>query len=219
MNKSVRVIAAALLFAGAAAATDWQKYEIYTGYAFVKFNPQSDPFPSSLNANGGNGQFVYNFNKYIGAAVDLGAVTKGTINGFSVDATNVNFVAGPRFTWQGHGRFKPYVQALFGGAYTTASTRFDVLPAVSPGVLPPGLIIPPGFPVTARLVASKTGFAMLAGGGLDIKVTKNVWFRPFEASYYLTRMPTFANEITGNQENRNNFRYSGGVNFMFGGPR
>src|SRR6516162_1332575 len=78
MFKSFRVITAALLVAGAAAATDWQKYEIYAGYDFVRFHPNSDFIPN-FNANGGNGQFVYNFSKWIGVAVDLGAVTKGTL--------------------------------------------------------------------------------------------------------------------------------------------
>ena len=92
-----------------------------------------------------------------------------------------------------------------------------VAAGVLPAALPPGLIIPPGLPVSGRLVASNTDFAMLAGGGLDIKINKHVFFRPVEASYYLTRMPSFlTNNVTSN---RNNFRYSAGVNFMFGGPR
>jgi hypothetical protein len=218
MFKSFRVITAALLVAGAAAATDWQKYEIYAGYDFVRFHPNSDFIPN-FNANGGNGQFVYNFSKWIGVAVDLGAVTKGTLNGFDVDTTVVNFLAGPRLTWQGHSRFKPYIQALFGGAYATTSTRIDVLPAVLPAALPPGIILPPGVVFSARLTASHSDFAMIAGGGLDIKVGKHVYFRPFEASYYLTRLPNLNSIVTGNNNNLNNFRYSGGVNFMFGGPR
>ena len=108
MNKSVRVIAAALLFAGAAAATDWQKYEIYTGYAFVKFNPQTDPFPSSLNANGGNGQFVYKFNKTFGVVADFGAVHNNNLNGIHADTTFANFLFGPRLTLGHRSRFKPY---------------------------------------------------------------------------------------------------------------
>jgi Outer membrane protein beta-barrel domain len=216
MSKSVRILAAALLFAGAAAATDWQQYEVYLGYDFVRFNPNSGFIPS-FNANGGGGQFVYNFNKWIGAAVDLSGVTKGTLNGFGVDTTVASFTAGPRFTWNHGGRWVPYGQVLFGGAYATTSTAIGVLPLVDGAVLPPGIILPPGVPFSGRLGASNTGFAMLAGGGLDIKISKHVYFRPFEASYFLTRIPSFL--TNGNTTNRNNFRYSGGVNFMFGGPR
>jgi hypothetical protein len=226
--KKFRIIAAGLLLAAAASATDYDKYETYLGYSWVKFNPNGcsssvvvpclADFIPSFNANGGNGQFVYNFDKWIGVAFDGGAVTHGSVNGF-IDATVVSFMAGPRFTWNGHGRFKPYIQALFGGAYSTASLGIDVLSAVPPAALPPGFILPPGGVLSARLVASHTGFAMIAGGGLDIKVGRHVYIRPFEASYFLTRIPNFNSLVTGNNNNQNNFRYSGGVNFMFGGPR
>jgi hypothetical protein len=54
---------------------------------------------------------------------------------------------------------------------------------------------------------------MLLGGGLDIKVGKHIALRPIGADYYLVRLPSF---VTGNDTNRNHFRYSAGVNFLFG---
>jgi hypothetical protein len=54
---------------------------------------------------------------------------------------------------------------------------------------------------------------MLAGGGLDIKIGKHIAFRPVEADYFLTRFPTI---LTQDDTNRNHFRYSAGVNFLFG---
>jgi outer membrane protein OmpA-like peptidoglycan-associated protein len=57
---------------------------------------------------------------------------------------------------------------------------------------------------------------MLLGGGLDIKISRHVAFRPFEADYYLMRVPNLG---TGNLTNRNNFRYAAGVNFMLGGEQ
>jgi hypothetical protein len=184
--------------------------ETFLGYNYVRFNPNSDVF-NSFNANGGGGQFVYNFTKWIGAAVDLGAVTNGSIHSTSIDATVINFVAGPRFTYHNHSRFIPFGQVLFGGAYSTASVPVNLLSGGA--VIPPGIVLPPGVPVSARLNASNTGFAMFAGGGLDIKVTKHMAFRPIGADYYLTRIPSL---LTGNRTNRNNFRYSAGVNFLFG---
>ena len=53
---------------------------------------------------------------------------------------------------------------------------------------------------------------MLIGGGLNIKLGKHVAFRPFEASYYRTRVPSL---LTGEDSERNDFRYSAGVNFLF----
>jgi hypothetical protein len=211
MRKILAVIAAVPLFALVAGATDIPTYETFLGYNFVRFNPDS-PFIPSFNANGGSGQFIYNVNKWIGGVFDAGAVTHNTF----LDTTVVNFVAGPRFTYRNHSRFVPFVQALFGGAYSTTSAQVGLL--TGGGVLPPGIIVPPNLPVTARLVASHTGFAMFAGGGLDIKVNKHIAIRPFCADYYLTRLPRLPDLATGNTDNsnRNNFRASGGVVFMFG---
>jgi hypothetical protein len=214
MKKCIRVVGVGVLFVLTAIADEWPREEIFLGYNFAKFNPNSDVIPS-FNANGGSGQFQYNFNRYLGLAIDVGAVNKGVLNGFDVDTTVMNFVAGPRVTFHNRSRFVPFVEALFGGAYATMSTNLTALPAVS-SVLPPGLVLPPELPVTVRLRASRTGFAMLAGGGLDLKLSRHVALRLFEADYYLARIPDV---FTGNATNRNNFRYAGGVNFMLGGEQ
>jgi hypothetical protein len=190
-----------------AAASDVPKTETFLGYNYVRFNPNSDVFPS-FNANGGGGQFVYNFNKWVGGVVDVGAVTRGSFDNFNVDATVINFVAGPRITYHNHSRFIPFGQVLFGGAYSTASAQVTLLGGA---FVPPGIVLPS--PVTARVNASNTGFAMMAGGGLDIKVSKHIALRPIGADYYLTRIPSL---LTGDTSNRNNFRYSAGINFLMG---
>jgi outer membrane protein OmpA-like peptidoglycan-associated protein len=213
MKKCIGVVGAAVVFVLTAAADEWPRTEIFLGYNFARFNPNSDFIPS-FNANGGSGQFVYNFNRWLGVAMDAGAVNKGVLNGFDVDTTVVNFVAGPRVTFHNRSHFVPFVQALFGGSYATTSTRLTALPATA--ALPPGFVVPPDLPITARLRASHTRFAMLAGGGLDIKVSRHVAFRPIEVDYYLTRVPSFE---TGDISNRNNVRYAAGVNFLLGGEQ
>jgi len=224
MKKSLMVIGAALLFAMTAAAwnNDYPQYGVYLGYQFVRFNPNSD-FVPSFNANGGGGQFAYNFNKWLSGVIDVGAVNKGTLNQVNVDTTVMNFCAGPRYTFRHWGRWVPYAQVLFGGHYSTSSVSISAL--IQPNtVLPPGFIVNPNLPVSARLTASDTGFAMLAGGGLDVKLGRHIYFRPVEADYYLTRVSsTFTNlaplvqpAVPLSTSNRNNFRYSAGVNFVFG---
>lgn len=54
---------------------------------------------------------------------------------------------------------------------------------------------------------------MLLGGGLDIKINKHMTFRPIGADYFMTRLPSL---LTGNHHDASNFRYSVGVNFLFG---
>jgi Outer membrane protein beta-barrel domain/PKD-like domain len=209
MQKCISVLVLSALLALTAIADEAPKYEVFLGYHFVRFHPNSDFIPT-FNANGGGGQFVYNFNTWLGAEFDGGAVTKGVLNGFDVDTTVINFVAGPRVTFRHNSRLIPFVHALFGGAYSTAS-----LP-VGGTLLPSGTIVPPNTPVTVRLSAANTSFAMLAGGGLDIKLSRHVTFRPVGADYYLTRIPSL---ISGNVTNRNNFRYSAGITFLLGGEK
>ena len=206
MRRICLLIGTALLSTSLAAATDWSTMEMFLGYHFVRFNPNSGYIPS-FNANGGGGQFVYNFTKYFGVAADIGAVTRGTLNQAPWDTTVLSFVAGPRFTYQNHSHFIPFAQVLFGGAYATTSAPVTL----GPGTQVMGLA--PNAPVSVRVTAANTGFAMLAGGGLDIKVSKHVCIRPVEAEYFLARATSI---LTGNTTNRNNFRYSAGVNFLFG---
>ena len=220
MRKGLFAIGAVLLSAFVASATDFEKYEAFVGYSLVRFNPNSGchacdfDFPS-FNANGGGAQFVYNFNKWkgLGVAFDIGAVTKGDWTHVNINSTAVNFVVGPRYTFRHNvdSRFQPFVQALFGGVYTTSSTHVDILGGTVVNPLIPPITTNPDSPITARLVASRTGFAMLAGGGLDIKVSKHMSIRPIGADYFLTRLPNFLtqNLPNHNDHNANNFSLHG----------
>jgi opacity protein-like surface antigen len=223
LKKCFLLFIVALLTVSVAAATDFPAAEAFLGYSWVRFNPDTavTGLPS-FNMNGGNGQLVYNFKPSIGVVLDVGAVTAGSVFGIanitgnhpSVDHTVTNFVLGPRYTFHRHSRWMPFAQALFGGARATSSTTVTLLQG---GIIwpPPGVIVPPGTlqPLDASLRAERTGFAMLIGGGLDIKVSKHIALRPIGADYYFTRLPTF---ITGQDTNKNHFRYSAGVNFLFG---
>jgi hypothetical protein len=214
MRKSILFIAAVVAFAMVAAATDFPTSELYIGYNWTRFYPDSAFIPD-VNANGGVGQFTYNFHKGIGATFDVGSVTKNTLNHENWDTNVTSYTLGPRYTLHSHGRFAPYVQVLFGGATASISTTvgtFVAPPVASPPIFP-GVILPPGRTITLKVRDSETGFAMLVGGGLDIKLFKRMSFRPFEVDYYLSRFPSV---LTGNDRNHNNLRATAGVNFLFG---
>src|SRR5581483_11990630 len=126
MQRTFSIVGLAMMCSLVAFATDEAtKYETFVGYDFVRFQPNHTGFIPEFNANGGSGQFVYNFYKSIGVVFDAGAVTKGTLNGFSLDTTVANFVAGPRYTYHNHSRFTPFVEVMFGGAYSTISTQIS----------------------------------------------------------------------------------------------
>jgi hypothetical protein len=226
LKKCLLLFSAALLTASVACATDSPTAEAFLGYNWVRFNPDTPNLPGfnglpSFDLHGGNAQLAYNFTRSIGLVLDVGAVHAGSVFGIAndtlnrgVDHTLTDFVLGPRYTFHRHSRWMPFAQALFGGARATSSTSVTLLQG---GIIwpPPGLIVPPGTlqPVEGTLRAERTGFAMLIGGGLDIKVGKHIALRPIGADYYLARLPNF---FTGNDTNKNHFRYSAGVNFLFG---
>jgi opacity protein-like surface antigen len=215
MKKIITVIATSLCFAFVAGAQDAPKTEVFLGYSFVRLSSNGDIIPSR-DLNGGSGQFVYNFWKGLGVAFDAGAVTNnGSINQGSFDTTVAHLVVGPRYKFNQHSKFQPYLQALFGGAYTTTSTRISALVGSPLTALNPiSPIFPaPGDVVTARLVASRRSFAMLVGGGLDWKVSKHMQIRPVAFDYFMVQPEGL---IPGQTRERNNWRYSAGVNFTLG---
>jgi Outer membrane protein beta-barrel domain len=212
VRKSLVVLGAALLSALVASAAEETKFETFLGYDFVGYYPNTNVIPKA-HFNGGSGQFVYNFNKWLGAVADIGAVHKGLIGGYNVDTTIANYVFGPRLAYHSSSRLTPFFQVLFGGASGSTSAQVSALLPTGGPVVPPGFVVDPTRPFTARINASQTAFAMMAGGGVDIKLSKHVAFRPIEFDYYLTR---FSNPELGGINNQNNWRYSAGVNFLFG---
>ena len=216
MRKSLMVVGAALLFSMTAGAWNYPTWEAFAGYNFIRYSPDS-PFVPSVNLNGGNGQIAYNFNKWFSGVIDAGAATKGDIGGFSrVGTTVAYFTAGPRITFNRDGRFQPYAQVLLGGAYWAASFPCSIPGGGSPFCLSNPLILGP-----SRAVTNDWGFAMFAGGGVDVKVSKHFYIRPAEASYFLTHMsnPFTPFGLPNESSTRNNFRYSGGIKVTWGEPK
>lgn len=203
MKRSITIFALGLAAVLAASAQE-TRMETFLGYTFVRMNSATNA--PSFDANGGSGQFVYNFKPWLGAVADLGAVHNGYIGNAIVDTTISNFLFGPRYAMRKHKNFKPYVQMLLGGTHVSASSLVQ-------GVTPPSNGIP-GQPITARLSTSQTVFAFALGGGVDLKINKHVSFRPIGLDWYMTRLQ---NLRTLGDNNQNNLRYTTGFDFTFGG--
>jgi hypothetical protein len=139
----------------------------------------------AFSANGGGGQFVFNFNKWIGGVADIGAVHNGNIGGYHLDSTFTSYMFGPRVTVRNWSRVQPYFQWVFGGVYAATSTRVEI-PAgtpTNPIVIPPPVAPTPynttGSGVIAlRAATQQNKFAMALCGGLDIKINNHVSLRP-----------------------------------------
>jgi len=110
-----------------------------------------------------------------------------------VDGNIFTYMFCPQFGKR-RGIFRPYGQALFGGAHSDVySKAYSNL----------------GFTQFGSAPASNA-FAMDFGAGLDIAVSPRISIRPFEASYLRT---TFDNHLSANE---NSTRFLAGVVFNMG---
>src|SRR5262249_570884 len=138
------------------------KFETFLGYTYVRVYPSgNDP---AFSMNGGSGQFVYNFKRWVGAVVDAGAVTNNNFAGLHFSNTQIFFMGGPRVTFS-RCRFQPYVQAVFGGVHYTADSGIEF-----------------------DRSRGQTNFAMATGVGLNISILRWLGIRPGSIDYYYTRI-------------------------------
>ena len=194
------------------AADDHPKIETFAGFTYMRANSATNV--PAFSTNGGGGQLAVNFNKWVGAVMDIGAVHNGNISDQHLDSTFVNYLFGPRVSIR-KGRITPYFNVLFGGMRASTSVAVSALPTASQPIYLPGSStpVPANTPVSARAVASQTAFAMATGGGLDIKINKHLAFRPVGLDYMLTRLQNIRDQ---NDRNQNSLRYTTGFNFTFG---
>ncbi len=185
-------LAVVLLLAAVSAGPLWAQeqpsaFEAYAGYYYVRFNvnanaPGIAPF-AAYNGNGGGGELEYNINHWLGAVGNVaGFVATSSGNGAFAGA-GLTYLFGPRVNFR-LGKIAPFAQVLFGGIRTTDGI--------------------------AQSTGTENNFAMLAGGGLDLKLSKHVSVRPVQAEYFMTKIPD------GLNNRQNNFRFSAGVVICFG---
>jgi hypothetical protein len=221
MKQSITVIAGVLLFALAGVAQDVPRYEAFLGYTYVRANEfnQNLGLGTSIGGfsmNGGSGQFIYNYNKWISAVADFGAVYKPNVGIINATNTTAFTLFGPRVYYRKK-RLAPFAEVLFGASYRAVSTQVNavtdpstpVIPVANPSNLFPG----PFSQVSARLSTTQTAFTMEAGGGLDYRVNKYFTYRALEVDYVLTRFPSLS---SGVRENQSGISASTGFTFTFG---
>lgn len=160
--------------------------EVGLNYSYTNTRPGSGA--PSFGSQGGSGTFIYNINGTLGVVADLGGYHNGQDANF--DPTTFSYLFGPRFSIRKSSRFTPYVQALFGGTRVSSSLVDS----------------------NSGNLITENGFAAAFGGGLDVRVTDRVAFKPFQVEYLMTQVPN----IWSADHTQNNIRYSAGVVFRFG---
>jgi opacity protein-like surface antigen len=225
VKQSITVIGGLVLFALVASATDFPKYETFLGFTYVRANQfnQNTGLGQAIGGfsmYGGSGQFIYNFNRWFGGVADIGAVNKPNVGIINASNKTTSYLFGPRFSYRKHSHFIPYGQILFGGATQALSRELNVVTdsnnPVFPVVTPHNLFPGADTAITAQVSADRTAFAMVVGGGLDMRVSKHLTFRPVAVDYLLTRFPSL---LTGSSQTQNSIRATAGFIFTFGEPK
>jgi len=179
MRKLLMACGLLALAAGSASAQEGRGFEVAGNYQFVRINPGSGA--SGINCQGGAGSFGAYLTERI---VIIGDVGGCKVTGLPSGTTSheLNYLFGPRVYFPAHGRVFPYVQALFGGEQFSAGA-------------------------TGLGSASSNAFAMTAGGGADITLTKHVSFSAIQVEYLYTHF---------GGANQNNLRIQSGLVWRFG---
>ena len=180
------------------------RFELFLGYSALRAIPASAAGNRLVWLNGGSTSLAFNFNRYFGLVADVGgfADTEVKLSGPGVPISHVadsggevfTFLGGPRLSYRHFERVTPFAQVLVGAAHAS--------PVKLSGCTGAGCTVLPG----------ETNFALTAGGGLDIGLTRHVAFRLFQAEYLMTRFSNLTNDGSNMQ---NDLRLSSGLVFRF----
>jgi outer membrane protein with beta-barrel domain len=136
-------------------------------------------FDGGVNANGWNTSLTGNLNNWFGIAADFSGAYK-TQNGVSFN--NYTYTFGPVISYRHNDKFTPFAHFLAGGNHASAS-----ISGVGSG--------------------SDNGFAMMFGGGLDVKASQHLALRAVQFDW----LSLHSNGASDN----NNMRISTGILFRY----
>lgn len=192
MRKPIEVVlllgitlALGCLFSPRAAAQNAPAIELGMDYNYVRTNAPPGGC-GCFSMNGGDGWIAFKFAHSVAAVAQLAVQHASNIGG-STDLTLTSYLFGPRYSRAVTKRVVPFGQVLLGGTHADGS-------------LAPG---------SDGVAGTPNAFALSAGGGMDVGVSRRLAIRPADVEYFLTR---FANGVNDHQ---NNFRFSAGVVFRF----
>lgn len=190
--RSVRRIAvlAGFLIGMAASSARCQQAPVATpqieasaSYSFVRANAANGG--GGFNLNGGSASVAYNFSERFSAVADFGGYRfSGLPSGLT--STMYTYMFGPRMTLRRSSRVEPFAQVLLGGGRLNASA--------------------------SGVDAGENGFAMAAGGGVDVPFRRRFAIRVVQAEYLMTRF----DRVDGSSATQNDVRISAGLVLRFG---
>jgi opacity protein-like surface antigen/outer membrane protein OmpA-like peptidoglycan-associated protein len=182
------------------------RVELFLGYThFGTSSTDTTVGNRMVGLNGGSTSLALNLNRYVGLVADVGGYDAnrlqltgtGTNQPLVVDASGTvySYLFGPRISFRNSTRVTPFAQALFGGVHASDVTASN---CAGSGCTP---------------LTAQSAFAMTAGGGLDIGLSRHFSIRAVQAEYMMTR---FSDINTGAGASQNDLRLSSGLVFRFG---
>ena len=197
-----------LLTTGSALAQDYPKVETSPAFMYIRTSTQFNPFvvrgqivtPQAINCAGGGGTIAYNFSSLVGIAADLGGCkvfsnAYGLAN--TVDGNEFTYLFGPRITFRSGSRFEPFAEVNFGGMRISLTCNSTALACIN---------------ATGGNTYTKNAFALTAGGGFQVKLSKKFSLRLVQAEYLYTR---FGNNcplaVCSSNNSQNSFRLKSGI--------
>lgn len=164
------------------------KFEIAAMYNYLNFHP-GDNF-NSFGAHGAAGSFTYNASKWLGLTAEVGGSRfVRDINGVDARGSLSNYLFGPRLNLRRFDHFVPFGEFLLGGMHAPAQFTGNA--------------------------DGQTTFAMAAGGGVDVVITKYVAWRFAQIDYL---MSNFNGPALGTNARQNNLRLGSGLVVRLGIP-
>ena len=180
------------------------RVELFIGYSYVSAAPRNRR-NRLVTLNGGSESLAYNLNSHLGLVGDFGAYESGRLTLGGAFPTSVHakgalysYMFGPRLSLRSD-RVTTFGQILLGGVHASDVSISGCSGSAACTALP-----------------SENSFAMTAGGGIDVTISRHFAVRVFQAEYLMTR---FRDLSTGNTARQNDVRLSTGILFRVGGDR
>jgi outer membrane protein OmpA-like peptidoglycan-associated protein len=161
-------------------------------YQYVNLNP-GDPFDSFGN-HGGTGSFTYNASRWLGLTAEFGGyrfhrdVSAVIGSGEANSGSFVSYLAGPRLNLRRFDYFVPFAEFLVGAGQAGERIGGD---------------------------KGQNSFAIAAGGGVDVVLTKNIAWRFAQIDYFSTN---FTGPALGARSSQTGVRVGTGVVLRWGFP-
>ncbi len=206
--RSAMVLGVVLLFGTTAFAQDYPKVESSLAFMYIR-TPTSFTIPTgapegiagtsfneSFNCAGGGGTLAYNVTSVVGLAMDMGGCKYfgNTIPALSakLSGSDFTYMFGPRFTYRNSSKVRPFGLVNFGGNRLSLSCDNGTS--------------------CSGVTYSKNAFAMTAGAGFDVQLSKKISWRVIQAEYLYTRFGNNCNlALCSNNNNQNSFRMKSGI--------